>query len=419
MRILFLTNLYPPVMLGGYELACANVARAMLGRGHDVRVVTTWCHLPRTYETPSWVYRCLDLYLWIPYKSHNDTVYDRDVHSGVCSSYANTMQLLDSIRDFRPDIVYAWNVTGIGGLAMLDLLNTIKIPWALHLGDRVPVDIATNTPSRVLGLFGAQGSRLYERARILSVSQHLLDEIEQVSGVTFAQGCDIVAGWADVSSAPPHEPYLRDGKARFVAAGTVTSHKGIDLILQASARLLAQGIDFSVDIFGDGELPHYMEMSRALRVGDRVRFLGPRAQAELLASYATYDAFLCPTWERDPFPFAPLEAAGCGTPPIITRNCGTSERLIDGVHCIKIERTVDDLVDAMARAAANMVDLARIGRAGQRLVASDLSFDRCLDRIELALREHAKPWRHELADDPVLPLLAYLKHNLSVSLRFG
>jgi glycogen synthase len=73
----------------------------------------------------------------------------------------------------------------------------------------------------------------------------------------------------------------------------------------------------------------------------------------------------------------------------------------------------------MARVAANTVDLARIGRAGQRLMASDLSFDRWLDRIEFALREHAKPWRHELADDPGLPLLAFLKHNLSVSLRFG
>ena len=77
-----------------------------------------------------------------------------------------------------------------------------------------------------------------------------------------------------------------------------------------------------MDMFGDGELPYYTDMARTLQVQDRVRFLGPRSQAELVASYAAYDAFLCPTWERDPFPFAPLEAAGCKTPPIITRNCG-------------------------------------------------------------------------------------------------
>jgi glycogen synthase len=105
--------------------------------------------------------------------------------------------------------------------------------------------------------------------------------------------------------------------------------------------------------------------------------------------------------------------------PIITRNCGTSERLVDGVHRIKIDRTVDELANAMARVAAGRVELARIGRAGQRLMKTDLSFDRYLDRNEAALHENAHRWQHEAGDDRALPLLAFLKHNLSVSLRFG
>jgi glycosyltransferase involved in cell wall biosynthesis len=289
----------------------------------------------------------------------------------------------------------------------------------LHLMDRVPVDIAANTPAHVLGLFGGAGSALYAGGQIISMSQHLLDEIETMSGIGFAQGATLVPGAADISAALPHEPYLRDGTARFVAAGAVAPHKGIDLILQASARLKADGAAFTVDVFGDGELPRYVDMARALQVGDRVRFLGMRTQPELIRLYAAYDAFLFPTWEREPFGFAPVEAAGCGTPPIMTRNCGASERLVDGVHCLKIERTLDDLADAMGRVAANRVDLARIGRAAQRLVATDLSFARCLERIDTVLRACARPWRGEAADDPALPLLAFLKHNLSVSLRFG
>ena len=38
----------------------------------------------------------------------------RDLHSAVCSSYANTLHLLDSLRSFRPDVVYVWNLIGIG-----------------------------------------------------------------------------------------------------------------------------------------------------------------------------------------------------------------------------------------------------------------------------------------------------------------
>jgi glycogen(starch) synthase len=418
MRILFLTDLYPPLVLGGYEIACANVARGLAGRGHEVRVLTTWSHLPPPVDEPAWVHRGLDLHWFFPHMSSNSTVVERDLHSAVCSSYANTLHLLDSLRGFRPDVVYVWNLIGIGGAAMLDLLNQVGVPWMLHLMDRVPVDIISNTPACVLGLFGAQGSALYARARIISMSQHLLDEIETLSGVTFPQGVDLVPGWADVSAAVPHEPYLRDGTARFVAAGFVAPHKGIDLILQASARLKAEGLAFVVDVFGDGELPRYADMAKALQVDNRVRFLGRRTQTELVRLYAGYDAFLFPTWEREPFGLAPVEAAGCGTPPIMTRNCGASERFVDGVHCFKIERTADDLADVMRRVAANQVDLARIGRAGLRLVATDLSFASSLDSIEAALRAHVHPWRHEAADDPTLPLLAFLKHNLSVSLRF-
>lgn len=419
MRILFVTNLYPPVLIGGYELACANVADALVARGHDIRVLTSWCHLPQKTVAPAWVHRELDLFWLIPYKSNNETVEGRDLHSAVCSSYSNTLRLLKNVREFRPDLVSVWNPLGVGGLAMMDLLNLIGVPWSLHLGDRVPVDIVQNVPDVVRGLFNGRGNSLYEAARILSVSQHLLDEIEAVSGISFPHGADIVAGWADLSHSVPHEPYLRDGRARFVSAGGIYGHKGIDLMLAASARLKARGVNFSLDLYGDGELPRYIDMTRTLQLQDRVRFLGPRAQSQLLPLYSGYDAFLCPTWERDPFPFAPLEAAGCGTPPVVTRNCGTCERLVDGVHCVKIERTVEEVTEAMARVAAGQVDLARMGRAGQRLMKMDLSFGRYLDRVEAALNSHLRPWRHEAADDPTLPLLAFLKHNLSVFLRFG
>ncbi len=92
---------------------------------------------------------------------------------------------------------------------------------------------------------------------------------------------------------------------------------------------------------------------------------------------------------------------------------------MDGVHCIKVERTVEHLARAMASVATRQVDLAKIGRAGTRLVSSDLSFDRYLNRHEAVFHEHARPWRHQTADDPHLPLLAFLKHNLSMTLRFG
>jgi hypothetical protein len=41
MRLLFLSNFFPPVCLGGYEEWCQEVALAFLSKGHEVKVLTS------------------------------------------------------------------------------------------------------------------------------------------------------------------------------------------------------------------------------------------------------------------------------------------------------------------------------------------------------------------------------------------
>lgn len=418
MRILLVSNLFPPVYLGGYELACANVAEGLRSRGHDIRILTSWNPLPSTATEAPEVVRRLDMASYLPHLPAEAGARSAAAHAAMCSSFGNTMALLQEIRGFRPDLVYLWNLVGIGGAALIDLLNTAGLPWVQHLMDRGPADIVTATTEAVRGLYG-HGTAAYRPGRLIAMSDHLVEEIETLIGEDFAQPPDIVPGWAETGATLPHQPYLRDGVARFVAAGTVAAAKGTDLILEAAALLKAEGLDFIVDIYGAGEVPRCVGRTHALQLDDRVRFLGPREQAELIALYAGYDAFLFPTAEREPFGFAPIEAAACATPPIMTANCGASERLVDEVHCLKIFRTSEDLAAAMRRAASDGTALARMGRAAQRLVCSDLTFARCLARIEAILLEAAARPGPLPPDDRGLAALAFLKHNLSVRLRFG
>ncbi|CAA9219086.1 MAG: hypothetical protein AVDCRST_MAG93-370, partial [uncultured Chloroflexia bacterium] len=41
MKVLFVSNLYPPAYIGGYELNCADVAQELRARGHEVLVLTS------------------------------------------------------------------------------------------------------------------------------------------------------------------------------------------------------------------------------------------------------------------------------------------------------------------------------------------------------------------------------------------
>ena len=41
MRILVVSNLYPPHIIGGYELGCRDIVEALKRRGHELLVLTS------------------------------------------------------------------------------------------------------------------------------------------------------------------------------------------------------------------------------------------------------------------------------------------------------------------------------------------------------------------------------------------
>ena len=51
MRILFISNHYPPYEVGGYEQLCRDVADRLAARGHAIRVLTTTFGLERSLHT--------------------------------------------------------------------------------------------------------------------------------------------------------------------------------------------------------------------------------------------------------------------------------------------------------------------------------------------------------------------------------
>ena len=72
------------------------------------------------------------------------------------------------------------------------------------------------------------------------------------------------------------------------------------------------------------------DRARKLGLGDRVRFRGSIPQDRLFRMYDEFDLFAFPTEPREPFGFAPLEAAARGCVPLMTQVCGIGEWLVHG-----------------------------------------------------------------------------------------
>jgi glycogen synthase len=388
MRILTVSNLYPPNVIGGYELGCRQMVEALRARGHEVQVLTSraraaarhsagiapalaltdWHLRPHRPEVPAEVRRVMDI------RAH-------------LVDSANVAALVDALDEFEPDAVYLWNVSAVGGFGIAGALAYIQVPVVWHLMDAVPKSAVT-----VGGHIVGSAARLLShrlRARYLACSQRLCDEIA-AAGFNFSDRVDIVPNW--VEPMPPDRErafYPSTGtRLRIVAAGQLAPHKGIDVMLDAASQLLDHGHSgFSIDIFGTGLDDHYHTLISGRGLSDRVRLHGGIAQSELVDRFWDYDVFLFPTWDREPFAFAPMEAAARGCVPMISENCGNSEWFVDGVHCIKVARRANAVAAAVAAVLDHRTTLAPIARRARRAIATSFTIDRAVDAVERALQK--------------------------------
>ncbi len=185
--------------------------------------------------------------------------------------------------------------------------------------------------------------------------------------------------------------YLQDGTLRIASAGVLARHKGVDVTIEAAGLLKDWGYqNFQVDLFGKADDLTFQMMVQKLGLNDRVTFQGVRTQAELMSLYEHYDVFAFPTWEREPFAFAPLEAAASGCVPIMSQVCGNAEWMVHGVHCLKVPRTAEAFAGMFQRILQGQIDLEPLGRRARAMVRRDLHLEKLIPRIERALDRAAR-----------------------------
>ncbi len=105
--------------------------------------------------------------------------------------------------------------------------------------------------------------------------------------------------------------------------------KNVEAVIQATARLEAEGIEVQVEIAGSGPSePALRALASNLGVDGRVHFLGWRADVSNLL--ASWNLVVIPSMEES-FPLAALEAMAAARPVVASHVGGLGELIIDGV----------------------------------------------------------------------------------------
>jgi glycosyltransferase involved in cell wall biosynthesis len=165
---------------------------------------------------------------------------------------------------------------------------------------------------------------------------------------------------------------------RVLFAGHLQRLKGLETLAEAMPAIVARHPDVEVVLVGNdtrsapdgGSMRAHLERAlTAQGVADRVAFLDPVPQHELVAHYQSCAVFVLPS-TNDVYPNAVLEAMACGRPCIVTTGVGVSE-LIATADAGRVVPAGD--ADALAGAIGDLLalpveELDRIGARARRVV---------------------------------------------------
>jgi len=140
-----------------------------------------------------------------------------------------------------------------------------------------------------------------------------------------------------------------------VSVRRLVRRMGLDMLLEAVARLRANGAKIFTLIAGQGALRAELEAHAAeLGLADSTRFLGFVPDAELPELYHAADLFVTPSRAEENFGLIVLEAAACGAPVAATPSGSLPELLAaTDPRYLAADITAAALAEAIARAMAD------------------------------------------------------------------
>ena len=419
MKILIVSNLYPPHYVGGYELRCSQVAEYLCRAGHEVRVLTSSRKLPTNgTDAPEWRRETIGGVLVERLLYHHPS----DPPAG--HFYALNMakrQLADSCRfiqildEFQPNIVNWWNMEGL-------TKTILPIPAARHIPDVCCLDdtwliseYGLDGENELLSWFhfwrGAWGPSflrpLLRRAlarwekrtqrqgiptkpfpncfrHVCYVSEFM--RFEHVKrGLVFPSSEVIYGGVSPERFYVQRPPLDKKGTLRFLYAGYIEVKRGLHTIIEALALLpldLRERVQLSIAHSGPPQPTQYLEQIKArieqIGLSSRIKFLGKIPHDDMPQVYRDHDILISASTRQEGLPMNMMEAmcAGCA---VITTASGGAVEIADLADLPIFPK---DHPVALSRLIAKLVRdpelVSQIGERGQNLVLRKFTFERMM-----------------------------------------
>jgi glycosyltransferase involved in cell wall biosynthesis len=403
MRILFLTNMYPPYDIGGYEQICREVADGLRQRGHRVAILTSRYGVETHSKEEGEVIRSLYLQADLNYYRPVDFFLRR-----AAQEKFNHNELRSVVEGFKPEAAVVW------GMYLLSwnipywlerwmparVVYYIASYWPTdddphraywRLAARRPIAERIKRPMRAAALSQLRREKYpppLQFARTLCCSEYVRDKL--VTAGALPPSSEVLHIGIDPApfefTKPAGQP--TGGPLRMLYFGRLIEDKGAHLAVEALGLLKHRGLAANVEltVLGDGH-PDYEarlhSMVSHLGLGDRVKVAGKVPREEIPSVLSRFDVFLFTSIWPEPFGRTIVEAMLAGL-VVIGSDVGGSREIFAEYDADLLYPAGDAiaLASRIARLLDGSKDKQGLIRRGRRLAMERFSLDAMLSGIE-------------------------------------
>lgn len=403
MRVLVVSNLYPPAVFGGYELLCQQIVELLRERGHAVDVLTTDFRAEEYDRVPG-VERVLELTTDFPRPGENVGFVDfrlPRMHRVARTNQRHTARVL---RNGEYDLVFCWCLNRLS-LGPVLAARAAGVPVCYTVNDEhpkqfrfVPIPVALRARARALAersLWTKATLRGVEPFPITVISQALKDSLlAQGTAIEHAQ---VIHQGIPLDQFPFHPTPRRPGEPlRTLYVGQLSETKGVHTLIKALAAIdQGKSGDVELTIVGTG-VPEYKERLSALVVEyglhGRVHFKGSIPHDHVGKVYREHHVLVFASECREAFGLSHLEAMASGCAVVSTLRGGCAELVRDGHNALAFESgNAMHLASRLETLGEDEDARLALVNAGRRWVEAHHDLSGYCTRLEQFMKEAAAP----------------------------
>lgn len=404
MKILVVTDFYPPHHSGGYELRCKDVLNGLMERGHEVAIISTRCPTGQCNLHPGEVNIQRILHRKVDEKS---------LLKRIMNDTNDLRQVDKQVKTFQPDLIYLWHLVNLSD-AILPYFSRYNLPVVYDEGGNGLANFVKKAGGPVYFYKNENDSPFRKRVKailstvIQKLSSNLINNV-------WVFPCELSANFnsqyslalTQEKSVPlKHAAVTPSGvntsrffyqvraqvntPVKILVPGRIVKIKGTMDAARLLEALMNRGVSAQLTIVGEVfSQQYYQELVLAISdrgLAENITILPMLNQDDLARLYHQVDICFFPSYQPHGLSRIPLEAMACGCPVISYGNEGSAEIIND--------RQTGFLVpEADVFAAADIIEtliskpdmLQAVTSSARRMVEQKYEMNRYINSVEAFL----------------------------------